>query len=100
MEFSASKPKSIHFMRVLDSWGIDLDVVKKLEGECKEVKIQDPETNLIYTTPFKTFTTEGFVQNYGNEQMFLPLKYWDIKRGDSVLQERVWSREELQPTLL
>ena len=71
--------KSKHKMNVLDAWGIDEAIVKKLEKDgCEEIRILETEDNIIYHVPFIAFQEAGFVRDFGyGEQRFLPLDKWN-----------------------
>lgn len=67
---------SRHRLKVMDAWGIDKRVVDELDGSCKEIKIKDDETGIVYHCTFETFKEIGVLRDFVGEQVFLPLKYF------------------------
>lgn len=83
---SASKKK--HYMRVLEAWGTDNDVLSKLRGlGCTEVRIMDTDTKNVWSTSFATFYEKGYAKVFGHgTQVFLHKRFWTIKNGEKIIQ--------------
>ncbi len=69
--------KSNNYMRVVDGYGIQENVIQGLGSHgVKTVRINNKETNRTYTAPLKTWLEVGKAADYGNGlQRFLSLKY-------------------------
>lgn len=71
--------KSVHFMKVLNSWGMDKDLLNKLKME-NVVEIYDKENEVTYHATVQQFKDKGIKQNHGHgEQYFLPLVNWTVE---------------------
>lgn len=65
-----------HRMRMFDGYGIDKTIVSKLrEAGCKEIRILETDTNVIYSTPFENFELHGIEKNFDGVQIFIPIKH-------------------------
>lgn len=99
--FRKKVKKSKHYMRVLNAWGLDVEVVDKLRAsKCTEIRILDTESQSIYSTPFEVFDNKGFVKDFSSEQKFLVIKHWNITNGVEILQERYLEKDDVQDKLL
>lgn len=93
--------KKLHFMKVLNAWGIDERIVKELvDLGCREIRIRDKDTENIYSAPFNRFTEKGFVKDFASPQRFLTMKYWHITNKGKVIQEVELDKNDMQGRLL
>lgn len=83
--------KKRHFMRVLNSWGIDKRALDEL-GDDVEIQILAKDEKIIYTATAKQFREDGIQKNYGHgEQIFLRVdKFTTKKVTASVLKNSEW----------
>jgi hypothetical protein len=63
--------KSKHFMRLNQSWGIDLETFKDLP-EDTQIMLADQNNQKTYRTDWKTYSEFGTVEDFGHDrQVFL-----------------------------
>lgn len=66
-----------HKMKIFDAYGIDKTIVSKLEKlGCKEIRILETDTNIIYSTSFENFLKNGIEKNFDGKQVFLSIKHF------------------------
>lgn len=72
---------SKHFFRNFAGYGIDTDVLKRLDGAgVKSVEIRDTEIGEAYKVSLTMFLDKGIKVDYGfNEQRVLPVKYFHVR---------------------
>lgn len=72
---------SKHLLKVMDAWGIDKNIVDELGTlKCKEIRIKDKETSIIYCVEISRFMEYAVERNFVGSQLFLPKKYWTTKK--------------------
>ena len=83
--FSKQVRKSVHLMRVIDSWGIDSKFFHKtLLPTDALIKVYDAEENKTYRIKACKFKENGVFYHFKNAskdhraQIFLPRKFWEI----------------------
>lgn len=68
---------TVHLLRVMDAWGIDKKIVDELAVDgCKEIRIFDTMTAMVYAISYEDFVAKGVERNFSNKQIFLPRKYF------------------------
>src|SRR3990167_11459106 len=76
--FTKNVRRSKHFMKIFNGWGIQSSVFNGIESRCKEIVINDTESNLIYKTNTKTYREHGILKDMGHGmQIFLDEKYFE-----------------------
>ena len=76
--FTKNVKRSRHFMKIFNGWGIQSSVFDGIELRCKEIVINDTESNLIYKTNIKTYRERGILKDMGHGmQIFLDEKYFE-----------------------
>ena len=68
--FRKTVDKSKHFMRLNQSWGIDLETFKDLP-ENTQIFLMDDEHQKIYRTDWKTYADNGTVEDYGHGRQIM-----------------------------
>jgi len=97
--FKKSVDSRIHRMRNFNAYGIDEDVIKKLEGKCNLIVVRERDTGTMFKVPYMTFVSKGFIKKYDGEQRFLALKWWDrYEEGNWIARDK--EKTDLQPKLL
>jgi len=79
--FTKSVRRSKHFLRALQAWGTDKQVLEDLKAEgCAVVKLIDRESGLVYEAPLERILAQGTEKDLGfGVQVFLPEKEWQVK---------------------
>ena len=74
--------KSLHLMKNLDAWAIQLDTLQKLNKlECEEIRVLEEEEGILYTVPMQVFWSKSEVFDWGDgQQAFLPREHWQQKQ--------------------
>lgn len=68
---------SIHLLKVMEAWGIDVAIVDELMADkCTEIRIFDVEAELVYAVSFEDFCAKAVERNFVGKQLFLPKKYF------------------------
>lgn len=92
--FTKEVQDSKHRMRILDAWGIDIEILEKLP-ENTIIKIKDKEKGIEYRTTREAYFNFGeyyhFKQYYTdhNTQLFLQLKYFEKIEQSEDEKERI-----------
>jgi len=78
--FSCTRKRSEHFMRKLNSWGLDSVVVNFLIQEEAIIRLKDSESKWEYECDPKDFKIYGTLEEFHQHrpQYFLPLDYWKV----------------------
>lgn len=78
--FRKDVSRAKHLFRVMNAWGISLDVFKKLPGDTR-IEIWDKDTETMYTAVRSDLENSGKVYRFtGYEpQMFIPLSQFSKK---------------------
>ena len=80
--FTKNVKRSKHFMKIFNGWGIQSSVFNGIESRCKEIVINDIESNLIYKTNTKIYREHGILKDMGHGmQIFLDEKYFEKLGG-------------------
>ena len=80
--------RSKHFMEIAGGYGVDENIVKKLEGSCDKIEIYDTESGETWKTKFGTFKEKSFTQDFGfGLQRFLGQKWYEIWKNGQMKQE-------------
>jgi hypothetical protein len=72
--------RSRHLLKVMNAWGIDKAVVDEIADTCKQIRIFDADSDMVYSCDMETFKTLGVMRDFVGQQVFLPLKYFTVKR--------------------
>lgn len=71
--------RSKHLLRVMEAWGVDKVIISDLEAlKTQSIRIKDDESGIIYAVTLERFIELGVERDFGELQVFLPLKYWEI----------------------
>jgi hypothetical protein len=71
--------ESVHLLKKLDAWGIDLEVFEKVVEQNGEIRIFDTENELLYTVKAKVGWEQGRQDDYGyGEQVFIPRSLFSV----------------------
>ena len=79
--FTKTVRKSKHFLRALQAWGTDKQVLEYLKAEgCAVVRLLDRESGLTYEAPLDRIFSGGIEKDFGfGVQVFLPEREWTIQ---------------------
>ena len=69
-----------HRMRLLDGYGIDERIVKKIKDLVPEIRILETDTNNIYSISMSDFLEHSVVRNFEGEQRFCSVKYFTLSK--------------------
>jgi hypothetical protein len=86
--FQCVRNRPEHFMRKLNSWGMDAKVVDFLVQMKATVEIKDSDTKWVYLTNASTFKAYGVIQEHKDHrpQYFLELKHWTVTKAKGMSQ--------------
>ncbi len=90
--FVKTVKKSKHFMRVLNSWGIDKAVLDSLQREgVKEIHIRDTEEKKLYKATVDRFLFSGETRDMKSwgVQVFLNVNFFDVEPIKSLAKPQV-----------
>jgi hypothetical protein len=68
-----------HKMKIYNAYGVDLEILEKMRGQCEKVRLLEKDTKNIYETSYESFLKNGIQKNYDGKQVFLPLKFWMLE---------------------
>ena len=69
-------------MKIFNGWGIQSSVFNGIESRCKEIVINDTESNLTYKTNHKTYREHGILKDMGyGMQIFLPERFFEVSNS-------------------
>lgn len=82
--FTAKRDKEEHFMRKLNAWGLDANVLDFLIGENARIRIKDISNKWEYECLAGDMKFYGKLEEHKDHrpQYFLPLKHWTVIKAN------------------